>query len=206
MGGMFHSYVWHDSFLWTLNPPRHLDICVTYPYVWHDSCILAPPKTHLTCRNIFMTWLIHTCDMTYSYVWHGSTIWAPPNSRLWMSHMSRIWLIHMSLYKLLLLIWAPPNSHSSWLHSFVWHDSFIRVSTHPKEPLLTPSPHMSLPKLLLLLSLFICVTWLIHTCVVTHPKEPLLTPSSHTSPSKLLSSWPHPYEWVLKWPNSPRST
>ena len=37
-------------------------IVTRYVYVFHDS-------------SIWLTWLIHMCDMTHSYVWHDSFIW-----------------------------------------------------------------------------------------------------------------------------------
>jgi len=59
---------------------------VTHSYVWHDSFI-------------YVTWLIHMCDMTRSYVWHDSFIYVT-------------WLIHMC----------------DMTHSYLWHDSSIYVT------------------------------------------------------------------------------
>jgi len=94
--------------------------------------------------HLYVTWLIHICDMTHSYVCdmtHHSYVWSVSCSFVWhdsfcrwgsppwkgirtcdMTHLCVTWLFHM--YEM--------------THSCVWHDVFI------------------------------CVTWLIHMCDLTH--------------------------------------
>ena len=83
------SYVWHDSFICVTWLVRMCD--VTPSHVWHVSFISATEYqqdvSHGCCMPfsyvchvlfipydsfIFVTWLLHTCNMTPSYVWHGS--------------------------------------------------------------------------------------------------------------------------------------
>jgi len=82
---------------------------MTHSYVWHDSCICV--TSVIEC----VTWLTHVCDTPDSSVWHASSICDMP-------HLSVTWLVRMC------------DMH----HSYVRHDSFIRV------------------------------TWLIHMCDMTH--------------------------------------
>ena len=65
-----------------------------YPHMWHDSFI-------------YVTLLLHICDMTHSYVWHDSFIYVT-------------WLIHIC-----------DITHSRaclWVCEYMWHDSFIYVT------------------------------------------------------------------------------
>ena len=84
---MTHSYVWHDSFMWTW-----CKVCTTSAlrcrcvidlnsYVGHDLFIRATwliYKCDMTNSYvwhvwfIFVAWFIYTYDMTHSYVWHDS--------------------------------------------------------------------------------------------------------------------------------------
>jgi len=92
MCDMTHSYVWHDSFIYKHDSFRRpvwirrsllqnivsfiglfrkssvqdLFMCLascmnSHSYMWHDSFI-------------YVTWLIHICNMTHSYMWHDSFI------------------------------------------------------------------------------------------------------------------------------------
>ena len=88
----------------------------------------------LLAKVIFVAWLIHTCDMTHSHVWHDSV------SIELLAEVIRVELLRMK-----------------WLNSFVWHDSFTRVTwlicdtTHTCESCLD-------------LNIEYCQTWLTHTC------------------------------------------
>jgi len=169
---MTHSCVWHDTFT-----------CVTWLIYMCDM-------TH-SCRRrdsfICVTWLIHMCDMTHSYVWHDSFIrvtWLIPcmwhdtfihmnesaqtnllrNTpvSLYACHMSTIkcvtWLVHMCdmthSY-----VWHDSFIRVTWLIPYMWHDTFINMNESAQTNLLCHTPvalyagHMSTIK---------CVTWLIH--------------------------------------------
>jgi len=175
---MTHSCVWHDTFT-----------CVTWLIYMCDM-------TH-SCRRrdsfICVTWLIHMCDMTHSYVWHDSFIrvtWLIPcmwhdtfihmnesaqtnllrNTpvSLYACHMSTIkcvtWLVHMCdmthSY-----VWHDSFIRVTWLIPYMWHDTFINMNESAQTNLLCHTPvalyagHMSTIK---------CVTWLIHMCDMTH--------------------------------------
>jgi len=76
--------------------------------MWHDSFI-------------YVTWLIHICDMTYSYMWHASFIYVT-----WLIHICDMTHLYM---------WHDSFIYVTWLihtydmtHSYMWHDSFIYVT------------------------------------------------------------------------------
>jgi len=81
-------------------------------------------------------WFIQTCDMTLSHVRHDSFTCVT-------------WLIHQNtLHNRLIHVYGKT-------HSYVWHDSFIRV-------------HKTVDYWL---DAFTCAPWLMHMCNITHRSE-----------------------------------
>jgi len=92
---------------------------------------------------IYVTWLIHPCDMTHSYIWYDSFICVAwliyicdmTDSYVWNDWFIYVtWLIHIwdmtHLY-----VWHDSFIHVTWLihicdmtYSCMWHDSFIYVT------------------------------------------------------------------------------
>ena len=99
MRDMTNLYVWHDAFVWV---------------TWLICVCNTPHSTYVTC-------LIHICDMTHSYVGHAA------------SHVR-----HASFIRVTRLIHTCDTPHSfmchapflsaTFLYSYTWHDSFIRVT------------------------------------------------------------------------------
>jgi len=110
---------------------------------------------------VYVTWLIHTCDMTHSYVWHDSFLCVT-------------WLIHI-VYMTYSYVWRDSFICVAWLihmcdmsHSCVLHDSFtcmtwlIHMCGHDSFICVAGwLIHLSCDA-------FIRVTWLIHWCDTTH--------------------------------------
>jgi len=93
-----------------------IDICdMTHMCMWHDSsvyvrsCAPAPDTIISVCvgivlnvlryMDIYVTWLIHVCDMTHICMWHDSSIYVT-------------WLIHIC----------------EITHICMWHDSYMYVT------------------------------------------------------------------------------
>ena len=107
--------------------------------MWHDSFI-------------YVTWLIHTCDMTHSYMWHDSFIYAT-----WLIHTCDMTHSYM---------WHDSFIYVTWLihicdmtHSYVWHDSFV-CATWPIH--MCDMTHWYVWH-----DSCVCVTWLMHMCIMT---------------------------------------
>ena len=144
-------HVRHDSFTRVTGLIHLRDM--TYSHVWHDSFICV-------------TWLIQMRDTTHWYVWHDSIVWLTRHVThlyAWRDCFIRVtWIIHMyvmtqvgllvsqSWLEAVEVMWAQVrwcscvwknescHVHVGQMHSYVWHDSFQRV------------------------------TWLIYTCGMTH--------------------------------------
>ena len=184
-----HTYEWVMSHLWMTS--RYICvcslafICVAHSYVWHDLCmcdmtysLLQEPSpllfhacdmTHSYVRHdsfIRVTWLIDTFDMTRAYVWHDSFILVT-------------WLIH-ACDMTHSYVWHDLFMRVTWLmhtcdmnHSYVRHDSCIRVTWLLEVPCsffigVLCALRTTLRGKCEWHDSFICVTWLIHTCVMTH--------------------------------------
>ena len=125
---MTHSYVWHDSFIcvtWLIH------MCdMTHSYVWHDSFICV-------------TWLIRMCDVTEficgtwlnrmcvgvekqrlrraNHPWHDSFVCAVKLIRMRD-------LTHLYVCRPRTAVVSKRRSPVTWLHSYVCHVSFVRVT------------------------------------------------------------------------------
>ena len=139
---MTHSYVWHDAFMcvtWLIH------MCgTTHSCVWHDSFICW-------CLSVsYRADIFHVCvrHETHSYVWRDSFMCAACLIRL--THCNthcnthRNTLVSLTATHTVTHTVTLTATHTCPMHtcctalSYVWHDSFIRVS------------------------------WLIHKCVTTH--------------------------------------
>jgi len=137
---MTHSYTWHDSFIyvtWRI-PIRDM----THSYTWHDP-LRAWDMTHsyvwkvdvlwselpvddstFYVRHdsfIYVTWLIHICDMTHSYMGRDSL-------RVWDMTHSYVWKVDA--------LWSglPVDDSLSACditHPYVRHESFICETPDP---------------------------------------------------------------------------
>jgi len=159
-------YLWRDSF-----------ICVTWliSYVGHDSSSGVFEVGSLLYRLfLFVTWLIHMCDMTHFmcvtwlfewclWSWLSSLsvflIWAVTHSYVWRDsfHVCDVTLRVVSLKLALLFVgcfylWRDSFICVTWLISYVGRDSSSGVFEVGS----------------LLYRLFLFVTWLIHMCDMTH--------------------------------------
>jgi len=99
--------------------------------------------------HMYVTWLIHRCDMTHPYVRFSTTgaIW-PIHMYMGMTH-SYMW--HDSSKCAFQSIWCDMTYSyvHGRIHSQVWHDS--SKCAFPYN-----------------MTRFLCVTWLIHICDMTH--------------------------------------
>jgi len=150
-----YFYLGHDSFL-----------CVTWLIPTCDMTRQAEsPHEHPTSR---LNWLIparhlSTWDMPHSFAWHDSSLCVTWLVSMW-NMTRRAESPHK--YPTSRLTWRISTHHvSMWdmTHSYVWHDSFLRVTwldelSHPTN---TPR-HVGLD--LFLRAMFLCGTWLIPMC------------------------------------------
>ena len=152
-----HAYEWVILHVWIYSNMPHaashmrqakshvrLDSFIWVTWLIHTCDMTQFYERHdsfvyVTCRIICAKWLIHMCDMTHSYVWHDSFI-------------CETWLIH------------------TWdiTHSEVCHASFIRVSWLIHRWVVTHS-FLSIWRTSPILHRIITITKLIHTCGMTHP-------------------------------------
>jgi len=160
MGGMTHSYVWHDSFAWVTWLVR----------TWISRVVCGRSQARLRCvwRDSFacVTWIIHMCGilirkcgMTHSRVWHYSF------TRICCKYCKR----------------------SQARFRCVWHEAFMCVTwlthmcdmTHPRglaeravdddnRAASVYDVYKWVTCVLLGHIAFIHVTWLVYMCDVTH--------------------------------------
>jgi len=131
-----------------------------HTYVWHDSFI-------------YVTWLIHVCDMTHSHVWHDSFICVT-----WRIHVGGVTHSYVWHDSFICVTWRILMSDMT--HSYVWPDSFhvcdmthsyIWMSLHRRICCVTHlchCMHAICQQSNVWHDSFICVTWLIHMCDMTH--------------------------------------
>jgi len=188
MRNMTHAYTRHDLFTRVTRP---IYTCaMTHSYAQHDSflCVIWPihmcDMTHLhlccdsftcvTCLIHCVTWRIHTCDMTHSYVRRDSFTCAT-----WLIHMrdmthSYVCDMPHSRVRRDSIIWVTCLIHScgmGWLRlvgSLKLQVSFAR-EPYKRNDILQKRP-IILRSLLIVATpydVFVCLTWLIHTCDMT---------------------------------------
>ena len=206
---MTHSYVWHDSFIcdmtdsyvwhdWIIRVTWLIYMRdMTHVYAWNSFiCVTwlihTCDMTHFTIKLCHLHRCLRETQKTILIVTqtHESIHFKlEPYIHMthfyaWNSFICVTWLIHMC--DMTHLTTKLCHLTSSWLiymretHSYVWHDSFIRViwpiwqqscaALHPPTSYVW---HDS----------FIRVTWLIHPCDMTHLTTKLchLTSSNQTS-------------------------
>jgi len=155
--------------------------------MWHDSFI-------------YVTWLIHICDMTHSYMWHDSCcIWLSLTHRTWMhpgvvneschihmcdmTHsydMNDLWRSHVTYMNESCHIYEWVMSHIQsptyiWMHLGAFNAPHSQHTSGAWGALHAPSCiHIcDMTHSYMWHDSFIYATWLIHICDMTH--------SQHTS-------------------------
>jgi len=186
------SYVWHDSSAYVtwlvhmcdmthsyvarrIDMRTHLFICVTWlirmcdvtrSHVWRDSFICGTTHPY---AHPFVTWLVHMCDVTDLYVWRDWFICVPwPRQRATISRLLKTvdLFCKRALWKRLysaeeVYTFKEPTNRgqgSALAHAWILYagDSLVYVARR-----IDMCTHVWR-------DLFICVTWLVHTCDVTH--------------------------------------
>jgi len=139
--GLSSSYVWRKKFLHVQSLAYKLVCFRSFSRVEHRNykfvcvvCMRAISISH-AWRALFVCvpWPIRMCDIAHSCVWQAQ-------SYVWPSSLIRVtWLIHVgvaSTLKQVKKFWVRSCwfIHMTWLirtcditHSYVWHNSFIRV-------------------------------------------------------------------------------
>jgi len=145
---LIHYHVWHDSFT-TMCDMTHSLPCVTWLihyHVWHDSFNVPLHKSSaLQLSQLYLTWLIHMCDMTHSHVWLDPFLCVRrfSHSNVWQDSFT------VFLHKSSRRTWSP--TLTTWLihmcdmsHLYVWHDSFICVTCriHMCDMIDSPGPSL----------------------------------------------------------------
>jgi len=130
---------------------------------------------------MYVTELVHVCDITHSYVWHDSFICVT-----WLIHMCDVTHAYVGHESFIYVTELGLIHMWDMTHSYVRHDSFIC------ETWLIHTRHDS----------FICVTWLVRTWQgVSGSKDAptLMLPThlSHMQDTWLIHKWdmPHSYVW-----------
>jgi len=160
--------------------------------MWHSgavSCSSACRDSfiYMCLIHIYVSWLIHMCDVTHSYVYLDSFIYSTWFIHVWHdSPMHGLWLIYMCVLTNFLygrrdsrighsaevvLVCAVTHSYMWALtHSRVWRDSFVCVPwlIHMCDMTLSYAWYDSFICVTWLIHIYICVCWLIHMCDVTH--------------------------------------
>jgi len=101
---------------------------------------------------MYVTWLVHTCDMPCSYVWHDSFInwydgWLMSCPA--MCDMTRLYVWHDSFTRVTWFVYELVRWLTHFVSCNVWYDSFICV-----DMTCLSVWHGS----------FTCVTWLVDIC------------------------------------------
>jgi len=117
MNASCHTFRWVISHTWTV-----------FEGVWYSLIICVPWLIHVCVVTDSNVWLIRMCDMTNVYVCHD-----PFTCETWLiqifeitHHMSDMTNAYVWHRLFMCVTWL---SHAcTMLHSYVWHDSFIRVS------------------------------------------------------------------------------
>jgi len=117
---------------------------------------------------LWVTWLTHTCDMTHSFFWHDTFIFVTyPCSDMWYDHVWHDSLIYVT--RLIHFLWHDVFISAMCPCLDVWHDHVWRDS------LICVTPLINLRDMTLLYLwhvtwcvVWLCVTWLTHTCDMTH--------------------------------------
>jgi len=165
-----------------------LSICaMTHLYVRHDSFILWHDSF------VRMTWLIHMCDMTYSYVWRDFFM-----SVTWLMRMFAGTDLHVWYDSLICVAWRDyvwdrrTHDMTNW---YVWRDWFICVTWLTDMVYVNRSYAGRHP--------FICVTGLIHLCVVCDVTHPCVWRDSFTCVIQLIrmctvtSAYACHFQWFI---------
>jgi len=160
-------------------------------WVWHDSLISRDIfiLRHVTHMGIVIPEYVHECDMT-QYGWV-------------MSHLS----MFMSVTWLILI-----ESCHTWVCSWVWHDSLWMSHVTPEYLHECDMTHSYW--VMSHLSMFMCVTWLIHIyeCNMTHYGWVMSHLNSwvwhdsfilsHVTPEYVYECDITHYEWVMPYLNN----
>ena len=120
--------------------------------MWYGACI-------------FLTWLIHMCDMTLSCVWHVSLMWDMTFPHLWQH--SFMFFTRLKYHTIESMVSSRMNEAC---HTYEWGMSYIFVShvTHMNHLQVCHDSFHDCCCYFRPVVHCICVPWLIYMCAMTH--------------------------------------
>jgi len=116
---------------------------MTHLHTWHDSFMCV------TC-------LVHMCDMTYPYVWRNSSTRVDELQHVSLTCLLYMSLLHVSFVECMSLLTNICVIYTCWwvtTHMYIYVYIYVYTWIH---------------MYICWWFTFMCVTWLINTCVMTH--------------------------------------
>jgi len=173
---MTHVYIWHDTHT----------CAMTHVYIWHLLLMIKSreshklrslrvmnsdywgPRTQIICyaSSVYMTWLLHMCDMTQSCGWHDSS-----TGVTWLTYTcvkTHSYVCHDSFSPVTWLIRTCAMTHSYVTRTWDVRESLIRVPWLIHICHIQRCDNDSFTHVTWLIHVCdTCVTWLIHVCDMT---------------------------------------